>query len=1031
MGKINFSHQFCKVVEALANSDSKVSSALKVSVILLILVGFFVPAPQAKAEVPERVPIFLSDVSQVDPPLSLAKILIDAKRRSFRMEVPIYQCDSSLAATGQMSSQGVSPYAKIAVQGKTYAKGIGIGTPFVLTYELGGAYSSFVTVAGTEDLEPAPQDWTFEVYCDDVKAGSWKVTKDKPAEIKLDMTGVQELVLVGAGRDRMMVDLAGAYLVPSTSVVRADKISATNRKAILDLDDQLVSECEAFLMGRSAKKVDSELGPDDSAVSLGGFGRTTSTRGADMWAAIRDKGDLIRWQAFTRRAGEYRVWVRVVSSAPGQKPNPEDYIVRIDGKVSDCQLARQMIVERMADERFTSHLWGYIYADLELEPGVHDVEIENASGDFLAVNRAVLVQQSPIANSLPVKSPLKPITAAQDFAVSERWEPRTLFGQKFVSSDNSSAPFDRNRPVDVMFLPDLVNYNAVRDFHTTRLLGTKKPFSIHVRFCITDTRFHDPIIKPVVDKETYDRIKSVAGDLWQGFWTSEWSDNYNFSPEASAMPKPKTRKEAYERVKSWYQVKASMVYDDILSMCVSWQWDHYAGEWSGVSGFMDETGISPRNQLRMLFPRGAARQFGKYWHSYAAPGAHDSHSWIMNNYMTHSGSGSNSRHGPHSGCSISWIKRTMYLTYMWGTTSFHDESPAYETDITPDGKLALSPMGEVATDFYEFTSTHKNRGVSYTPVGLMLDFMHGWGSRGIYPDAYPVLTWGCLQPEPSDYMKDALFDILYPGQCDELNERNILSNTPYGDLFDVMISSATPEHIEAYPVLFLVGDVAVDMNDTLASNLEAYVRNGGTLVINVEQVSAAFPKELLGVEITEKTRQANSSKCKLDDCEIKGQPFSYRVVKTKKAKPVISTLDNNPLVTRNAVGKGAVILTTVPYLLHENFNAVSFLPHLMEHLTSGLVPFQVTGDVEYAVNRNEDSWLVTIINNRGVYKLPTEPAVYDKSQTQTVYITLDKKPSQLSDWISGKPLSAEKVDKKLQVTVAVPPGDVMIVQIKD
>lgn len=1026
MCKINLCHHFSNTIETLTLRKSITPSVLKLFVLLLLFACFFNAPHLAQADIQERVPVFLSDLSRTDPPLSMAKILIDAKRRTFTFGLPIYQCDNSVAEAGPPNTHGQSPSTKIKIQGKSYEKGIGIGTPFVLTYNLDGAYTSFSAIAGIEDSEPNKYNWTFEVYLDDVKAGLWKITKDSPATVNIDTTGARELVLVGAGPDLMMVNLAAAQLIQTSKTIKPAKINPTNRKAIFDLDDQLIIDSEVFLTGRSAKKIDSELGPEETAKSLGGFGRTTSTRGADMWAAIKDKGDLLRWQALTQRQGDYRVWTRVVSAKPNQQPNPDDYIVRIDGQIIPCKLAPQMIVERMPDEKFTSCLWGYIYADIPLEPGLHDVEVENASGSFLAVNRVVLVQQGTVAESLTPQPPMKPIAAKHEFKTHPLWEPKKLLDHHYVSADLSD-PFDYAHPVDLMFAPTLTGLGAefsnADDESIRQMLSSKLPFTIHVRFNV-------PLKKPVIDKETYERIKRIAGNLWQGFWTTEWSDCYNFSPEAQSLTKPKTRREGYEKVKAWYQQKASMVHDDVFAMCTSWPWDHYAGEWSGGSGIQDEPGISPRNQLRILFPRGAARQYQRIWHTYIAPGAHDAHTWIQNGYITRN-KPHNTRQDPHGGSSISWVKRMMYLTYMWGTTSLKNETPAYLTDMTPDGKLALSPMGKVAADFYEFAATHKNRGTCYTPVGLMLDFMHGWGNRSIYPDAYPVLTWGCLQPEPSDYMKEALFDTIYPGQFDELNEKNLLSPTPYGDIFDVMLSSATPEHIQAYPVLFLVGDVAVDMNDTLASALETYVRNGGTLVINIEQISPAFNKKLLGVKITKKTGQADSAKCNLDEHEIKGCTFSYQVVKTKKAKSVISTPDKKPLVTRNKVGKGVVILTTVPYLLQENLNAVCFLPHLLEHLTVNLLPFRVDGDVEYVANRNDDSWLVTILNNRGVYKLATEPTILDKKQTQTAYITLGKKPSQLTDWITGKPLSAKQTDNNWQLTIDIPPGDLTIIQIKD
>jgi hypothetical protein len=163
---------------------------------------------------------------------------------------------------------------------------------------------------------------------------------------------------------------------------------------------------------------------------------------------------------------------------------------------------------------------------------------------------------------------------------------------------------------------------------------------------------------------------------------------------------------------------------------------------------------------------------------------------------------------------------------------------------------------------------------------------------------------------------------------------------------------------------------------------------------------------------------------------MKGQSFSFRVIELAGAQPIISTDDDAPLVTRHQVGKGAVILTAVPFLLQENLNGVCFLPHLLEHLTSGLLPFRVTGDVEYAVNRNEDSWLITLVNNRGVYKLPTKPEMVDGRQTQTVHIILAGKPDSVRDWITGKALTGRQVEHGWQLSIDVPPGDVMIVQMQ-
>ena len=963
--------------------------------------------------------VYLSDLSRTGFPSPHPKRLVDAKRRTFSFAMPTYQCDRS-AVHGYGSTQA----RPISIQGKSYEKGLGSGVPFVLTYDLRGEYASFSAIVGVDDAEEKPEEWLFEVYLDGVKAATRPVPKDKAVDIDVDTTGVQEVVLVGIGRDKMAVVLADARLQPAPQPIKPAKDNPTNRKEMLELDDRIVMDSEVLLQGKTAKKIDAQAGPDESAAGTGGYGRTTSSRGPDMWAGIKDKGDLLRWQAFVRRPGSYRVWVRVVSSAPGKNPTSEDYVVRVDGEDLKCELADQKIVERMGDERFTGYLWGYLFVDTPLEVGLHDVEVENASGAWLAVNRVVLVREGPVGESLAAGQPLKPIAAAHEISISPRWQPKKLLGWHFFSGD-SGAPFARARELGMKFAPGLLHggrkYVNADEESMRKMMSDGLPFSIHARFNVAYK-------SPVISEEAYQRIKRVTGDLWQGFWSTEWTDCFNFSPEAKTVPK--TRKEAYERARAWFKQKAAMCYDDMLPMATTWPWDHYAGEWTGVTGFQDEPGISPQTQLRILFARGAARQYGKYWHTYIAPGAHDAHSWTVNLYMVRNRPHDTLRN-PEGGSSIAWVKRMIYLTYMWGTTSLRNESPAYQTDMTADGAVALSPMGKVAAEFFEFAATHKNRGACYTPVGIMLDLMHGWGGHPIYPDHYPPMTWMRLQPEPSDYMKDALFQIIYPGQYDEINEWNILSPTPYGDLFDVMLSSASLEHIEAYPVLMLVGDVAADMSEQLVSRLEAYVRHGGTLVINAAQVANPFPRDILGVRLTDKTRRADRAKCELDGHLMQGRPFSFREVELAGAQRIISTADNAPLVTRHQVGKGAVILTTVPFLLQENLNGVSFLPHLLGHLTSGLLPFRVTGDIEYAVNRNEDSWLLTLMNNRGVYKLATEQAIIDRRQTQTVHIIMTKKPTGMRDWITGKSLAAKEEGGAWQLAIALPPGEVTIVQIRD
>ncbi|MAE64986.1 MAG: hypothetical protein CMJ18_12015 [Phycisphaeraceae bacterium] len=969
---------------------------------------------------------YLSDLRPYSP--NGLATLLEAKRRTFSYGLATYQCDHSAAERGEPDDGKHRPMRPIIVGGQTFEKGIGTGTPFVLTYAIERPCRTFRAIGGVDDAEPDPESWELVVRLDDVEAGRWQVDAGATVPIEVDLRGARELVITGSGRDRMLVDLVDARLEEDTGAPTSAP-GPGSRRIMFELDDRLIIDCEVLLMARSAKKIDGATGPDQSIDSLGGYGRMTAARGADVLAALRNQGDLLRWQAFVRRPGRYRVHARVVSSRVGEPPASDEYVVRIDGRPVACKRAPQTIVERAPDERFTGHEWGYLAGDVDLDYGLHDVEIENASGALLATNRVLLVPEQP-ASGRPVTPRISPLPRRRPPSPSPRWAPRPTLGAHYICSD-VDPPFARARELGLMFAPHLVGLggDAFNSDPATvsSMIEAGLPFSIHSRFT-EDSMEDEGAANPEITPEIHERIQREAADLFLGFSSTEWSDCYVFW--STELPAAVTRAEGYARAEQWYRERAATRYDNILPMCATWHYDHYAGEWGGGVGFMDEPGVAPEVQLNILFARGAARQYDRTWHSYIAPGAHDTHNWIQNHYLVN-------RHpfdtqkSPTGGSSISWYKRMLYLTYMWGTASLKNESPGYETDMTPDGRTALSPMGEVADDFFAFAATHPDRGTCCTPFGIVLDRMHGWNGHPILPDICPQLSWGSVPLDASDHMKEALFQVIYPHQFEPFNEWHLLSPTPYGDIFDIMLSTATQEHLDAYPMLMTIGDVAVDMNDGLTERLDRYVRSGGTLVINVAQLGEAFPVELLGATVTERNEPAHEARCVETGEILHAGAFSARVVEPNGAKVVFDTPDSLPLVTHHRVGNGAVVLTTVPFLVQDNLNGVCFLPHMLAWLTSGLLPFQVSGDVEYVVNRIETAWFLTVINNRGVYKVPTEDEVIDERHHQRIGITSEHRPSLVTDWIDGSELTVREEGGQYAFDVEVPPGDLRILKIDD
>jgi hypothetical protein len=87
-------------------------------------------------------------------------------------------------------------------------------------------------------------------------------------------------------------------------------------------------------------------------------------------------------------------------------------------------------------------------------------------------------------------------------------------------------------------------------------------------------------------------------------------------------------------------------------------------------------------------------------------------------------------------------------------------------------------------------------------------------------------------------------------------------------------------------------------------------------------------------------------------------------------------------------------------------------------------PVKVTGDVEYLINRTANGWVVTLLNNNGVFKPQQGMAQVDRSAYVTV--TISGQIRSANEWISETALKIENGKATLQI----PPGGLAIVEIQ-
>ncbi len=426
--------------------------------------------------------------------------------------------------------------------------------------------------------------------------------------------------------------------------------------------------------------------------------------------------------------------------------------------------------------------------------------------------------------------------------------------------------------------------------------------------------------------------------------------------------RPKRRKECYDQVRDYFLTRHRAMRGRTISVTGHSHYEAYAGEWgSKVIGLELGENIA-FTQSKIAFARGAARQWARPFSIQVSP-------WFAGSCTTNGPlrmEGSYAR-GLDAGHSLSFYRRLWLHSWFAGATLVTPENSVSIFFEEGDPNWTLTEHGRAATEVFATMQSH-DPGVPYTPVAIVLDHYAGY-------NAYQGRPWGILENTPGDLETRDLFQQqLFPGSDhihtppDRVNpEKSYLRPTPYGEMFDVILSNAGPEILASYPILLLVGDHQFDAQ--FVANLFDALRAGGRLLVHERHVKA------LGED--------------------------YDRLKGTGAVEVLEAW-TNPATDRPAAVSNA----------------------RLARLRDSLLPIRVEGDVvQYQINRIASGWIVEIVNNRGVTKTPTEPAVVDESQVARVTLTPCVSVSDASLLCSGQGLPLTR-----SVSVEVPAGQTRFVK---
>jgi hypothetical protein len=441
--------------------------------------------------------------------------------------------------------------------------------------------------------------------------------------------------------------------------------------------------------------------------------------------------------------------------------------------------------------------------------------------------------------------------------------------------------------------------------------------------------------------------------------------------------------------------------------------------------------------MRIAFERGAARQYGGAWIDYASGNFGDACNYFTQEPVVPRGAKAwfHSKYAVTDGVSIGWYRRLYYLNYLGGASAIYWEQNLTNQWILPGPgthPVQLSPFGRATEEFQAFVDRLPDRGEPVTPVAFLLSYGHGYERVS---NACKML--GVFPEDRADRELRELFNVCwYPSGVVEglpaAPDVQSMPNGVYGNIFDALVDRPSRAKVALdYPVLWAAGDV--DLGAFGVGTLEEYLRRGGTLVVNID-AARALPEEWLGVRSTGKTTVAEEW-APAAGASRATTPYEVAGVELAGAKVLAWATPNVPLVTRQPVGPGAVILTLVPGMLGQDERAHPALPYLMNGLTAGLLPVEVrlrggarpNGEVMYQVNRTKDGYLVALFNNRGIDKTQSGVARVDRRAFVDVVLHTALAVKSAKEYTQPRDLALTKGKDGTEVSVRVHPGDVQVV----
>lgn len=459
----------------------------------------------------------------------------------------------------------------------------------------------------------------------------------------------------------------------------------------------------------------------------------------------------------------------------------------------------------------------------------------------------------------------------------------------------------------------------------------------------------------------------------------------------------------------------------------------------------------PTTELQLAYLRGGARQFDGRWGIWVSPWlggtvpCEDKKLWPAP-YATIGG-----------GHSPSFLKRCLYLSYVSGARVFSVQNTdclfSYKDPDNPDAGYKLAAWGSELKSFYDYVKDHAEPMRPIVPVAVLVDKDNGWAPGRLWGNWVEHDTvWGKLPTDRTDKMLSAYLDVLLPGyaRTKDCWEKKVyypgyFAPTPIGP-FDIVSSDISSDKLADYSAVLVLG--GIELSPDLLSTLKAYVRGGGTLYINVDQMrcreawvqdreflgtgigghswKTAKGEHVIGSHVTSSIKIVPKTRLKGIEQTEYSAPWFYCVdTQLCGAEVVADDGAGHPVLLRNRFGSGWVYLSVPEYMM-EGLGDCSARLSFFEDMIKGLAgrgPVSVTAP-RASSPQSDISWIASYQGDSAVVLLVNHGA-----SASSVDVTWREPCKGASVEVGLSEMTSQKRAHSTVFSLSIPPEDLVMIRI--